>query len=74
MFVTFIIILSHFLKFDRYRDTRAYILDPCIREFSTKTFVINLPGHGLKSIFRLVFSVKQLWIFHICGAKSLWTK
>ena len=34
MFVTFIIILSHFLKFDHYRDTRAYILDPCIRELS----------------------------------------
>ena len=38
MYVTFIIIIiliiiSHFLKFDRYRDTRAYILDPCIQEF-----------------------------------------
>ena len=30
MFVTFIII-SHLFKFDHYRDTRAFILDPCIQ-------------------------------------------
>ena len=42
MFVTFIIIIitpfCHIIKILRYshlyRDTRAYILDPCIREFS----------------------------------------
>ena len=28
-----IVITSHFLKLDRYRDTHAYILDPCIQEF-----------------------------------------
>ena len=34
IFIVIVIVISHFLKFVRYRDTRAYILDPCIQEFS----------------------------------------
>ena len=38
MFVTFITI-SHLVKLDHYRDTRAAILDPCIQGiFYIKTF------------------------------------
>ena len=45
MFVTFIIIITLFcqiiniFKFELYRDTRAYILDPCIREFFYRTLI-----------------------------------
>ena len=44
MFVTFIIdiFVWHFLKFDCYRDTRAYILDPCIREFCCWYVIISI--------------------------------
>ena len=42
MFVTFITILIrwYFYQIMDYRDTRAYILDPCIQEFLFEMIVI----------------------------------
>ena len=41
MFVTFITIWRPFYQIMDYRDTRAYILDPCIQEFFWITNVIS---------------------------------
>ena len=53
MFVTFITIILffrwHFLKLDPYRDTRAYILDPCIQEFYC-SFLKQLSSVFIKTI------------------------
>ena len=50
MFVTFIniIVMIPFYQIMDYRDTRAYILDPCIQEFC-----INTCGMDLNSKFFL---------------------
>ena len=50
MFVTFIIIIRlPFYQIMDYRDTRAYILDPCIQEFFISIFrqlyyLIDIPN------------------------------
>ena len=64
MFVTFIIliIISHFLKLDCYRDTRAYILDPCIREFFLFIFVSFLK-FVKKILSKSVFYVSISYVF-----------
>ena len=55
MFVTFIIIIviSHFLKFDCYRDTCAYILDLASMNFSMH---LNSNPYFLSLIFASFFS------------------
>jgi len=41
MFVTFFTIRIPFYQIMDYRDTRAYILDPCIQEFCQKRVRVN---------------------------------
>ena len=79
MFVTFITIrlFWHFCLIIDYRDTRAYILDPCIQEFSLEVEynVNDYIKHSVKKLkstlqasvekFEILFFVKSIKLYSI---------
>ena len=82
MFVTFItsITIRHFYQIMDYRDTRAYILDPCIQEFWYKSSLTNISPFYRNAIGAMKEvpnkeiskgnSKKKYWCIHLVMAKK----